>query len=69
MPEMIPVILKDLPTNIRGLVMLGSDYEPIIVINSRLSYEQQQITFRHELNHILKGQLDDESYHEYGDAV
>lgn len=61
----IPTILKDLPETIRGFTILGSDYEPIIVLNSRLSREQQRKTYRHELNHILSGQLHDEGYTEY----
>ena len=40
----VPVVLKDLPVKIHGFVCLGSDYEPIIIINSRLSWEQQQKT-------------------------
>ena len=68
MPE-IPVVLKDLPVHIRGFVCLGSDYNPIIVINSRLSAEQQRKTYKHEVEHILSGEMGDPDYHEYGDAV
>lgn len=65
MPE-IPVVLKDLPVNVHGFVCLGSDYEPIIVINSRLTREKQMLTYEHELNHIKKGEMFNEDYHEYG---
>jgi Zn-dependent peptidase ImmA (M78 family) len=61
----VPVILKDLPTSIRGFVCLGSDYDPVIIINSRLTVEQQRETYRHELDHILSGQFDDDGYVEY----
>ena len=64
MPD-VPVVLIDLPVNIHGFVCLGSDYEPIIIINSRLSREQQQKTYRHELKHIKLNELYDINYHEY----
>ena len=64
MPD-IPIILKDLPVNIHGFVCLGSDYEPVIVINSRLSREQQLQTYLHEVDHIRRGDLVNDNYHEY----
>ena len=47
--EQIPVILLNLPTHIRGFCCLGSDYEPCIILNARLSYEQRVRTYRHEI--------------------
>ena len=64
MPD-IPIILTDLPVKIHGFVCLGSDYEPIIVINARLSRAQQLRTYRHEIRHIKRGDLYDVNYHEY----
>jgi Zn-dependent peptidase ImmA (M78 family) len=64
--EEVPIVLKDLPAEIRGFICLGSDFEPIIVINSRLSREQQLRTYRHELQHLRKGEMFNEDYHEYG---
>ena len=58
-------ILVDLPTSVRGFVFLGDDGEPVIVVNSRLTREQNRRTFRHEKNHIRKGHLTDASYMEY----
>lgn len=68
MPDNIPVVLKDLPPRIRGFVCLGSDFSPIIIINSRLSKEQQRRTYRHELEHIRRGDMDNLSFHEYGEV-
>ena len=65
----VPTVLKDLPGHIHGFCCLGSDYEPIIILNSRLSQEQQRETYFHELRHILSGEMDDPSYDEYGDAI
>lgn len=65
MNEDVPVVLMDLPVHVHGFVCLGSDYNPCIVINSRLTFEQQQKTFRHEMEHIMSGQIDDDNYTEY----
>lgn len=65
MNEDVTVVLKDMPTHVRGFTCLGSDYNPIIVINSRLSAEQQRKTYKHELEHIRTGQIDDDDYVEY----
>lgn len=68
MMENVPIVLKSLPVDVRGFVCLGSDYEPIIVINSRLSREQQLLTYQHELKHLRRGEMYKEDYHEYGGA-
>lgn len=62
----IPVVLKNLPPHVRGFACLGSDYEPIIVLNCNLSREQQEKTYIHELLHIVRGDLWNENYNEYG---
>ena len=64
MPD-VPIILKDLPVHIRGFVCLGSDFEPVIIINSRLSREQQLRTYRHEIRHIQRGEYANDNYSEY----
>ena len=61
----VPVVLKDLPVKIHGFVCLGSDYEPIIVINARLSRVQQLRTYRHEIKHIKRGDMYNTHYREY----
>jgi len=65
----VPIVLKDLPPDVRGFICLGSDYEPIIVINSRMSREQQLETYRHEQNHLKRGDMYNEDYNEYGGAI
>lgn len=59
------VILRDLPTSVRGFVFLGEDGDPVIVVNSRLTREANRRTFRHEKKHIQKGQLHDRTFREY----
>lgn len=61
----IPIVLKDLPVHVRGFVCLGSDFEPIIVINSRMTREQQLRTYRHEIKHLQRGEIYNVNYHEY----
>ena len=60
------VILQDLPTSVRGFVFQGEDGEPVIVVNSRLTREQNQKTFRHEKDHIDRNELNEPTYDEYG---
>lgn len=69
MHEPVPVILKDLPPHIHGFVCLGSDFQPCIIINSRLSVEQQRDTWIHEMDHIINGEMDDDNYSEYGEVI
>lgn len=58
--------LADLPTAVRGFVYHDDDGEMYIVLNSRLSHEQNLSTYVHELKHISRGDLDNPNYHEYG---
>ena len=62
------VILQDLPTSVRGFVFLGDDGEPVIVVNSRLTREANRKTFDHECGHIECGEMNDQTYIEYGGA-
>lgn len=58
--------LMNLPTSVRGFVYHDDDGELYIVLNSRLSHEQNLSTYVHELKHIRRGDLDNLNYHEYG---
>ena len=60
------VILENLPTSVRGFVFQGDDGEPVIVVNSRLTREQNRLTFDHERKHIENGHMNEPTYHEYG---
>lgn len=62
------VILEDLPTSVRGFVFRDDDGDPVIVLNSRLTYEQNRRTYKHEQDHILRDDLSDPTYNEYGGA-
>ena len=60
------VILTDLPTSVRGFVFQGDDGEPVIVVNSRLTREQNRRTYDHERGHIERGDMYEPTYNEYG---
>lgn len=45
-------IFKDLPTQIKALTVKNRDDSYTVILNSRLSYEQQRQSFLHELQHI-----------------
>ena len=61
----IRILLTDLPTSVKGFVYLDSTYQYVIVLNSRMSKEIQQKTYRHELDHIRKGEPFDLDFREY----
>ena len=58
-------ILANLPTTVRGFVYNDEDGEPVIVLNSRLTREQNFITYNHEQKHIKLNELSDPNYIEY----
>lgn len=60
------VILENMPTSIRGYVFKDDDGAPVIVLNSRLSREQNRRTYEHERQHIERGEMDEPTYNEYG---
>lgn len=55
----INVILQDLPTTISGFVKETDDYYTI-VLNSRMTHERNQETYKHEQDHIDSDDLDRE---------
>lgn len=59
------VILRDLPTSVRGFCYHDDEGRPFIVLNSRLTREIQILTYRHELDHIQHGEMYDITYMEY----
>ena len=63
------VILQDLPTSVRGFVFQGDDGEPVIVVNSRLTREQNRKTYDHERGHIDRGEMNEPTYHEYEEGT
>ena len=60
------VILENMPTSIRGYVFKDDDGALVIVLNSRLSREQNRRTYEHERQHIERGEMDEPTYIEYG---
>lgn len=60
------VRLGDFPPCIHSFVFHDDDGNNIIVVNSRLSADQQREAFEHEIRHIRNGDMYDKDYHEYG---
>lgn len=60
-----PALLVDLPTSVRGLCFHDDNGEEFVVLNSRLTWEQNVKTYDHELKHIENGELTDPNYIEY----
>ena len=63
--EKIEALLMDLPTSVRGFVYHDDDGTAHIILNARLSHEQNITTYLHELRHIRRGDLDNLNFHEY----
>jgi hypothetical protein len=59
-------ILANLPTSIRGFVYNDENGDPVIVVNARLTREQNLITYDHEQDHIRRNELNEPNYNEYG---
>lgn len=52
------VNLVELPGTIRSFVVANADLTYTIMLNSRLSREQNIISYKHELEHIQNGDYD-----------
>jgi len=59
-------ILANLPTSIRGFVYSDENGDPVIVVNARLTREQNMKTYDHEQQHIENGDMEKQNYNEYG---
>lgn len=53
--ENINVIYLDMDTAIRSYVVSNKDMTYTVVLNSRISHEQNLISYAHELSHINNG--------------
>lgn len=48
----------DMPTTIRGYTVANQDGSYTVVLNSRISWEQQKETYAHEVGHIKRGDFE-----------
>ncbi|MBQ1792197.1 MAG: hypothetical protein II008_18620 [Oscillospiraceae bacterium] len=60
-----PALLVNLPTSVRGFCFHDDDGEPHIVLNARLTREQNRKTYDHEREHIDRGEMFEPNYTEY----
>lgn len=63
------VRLMDLPTTVRGFCYHDDDGEEFIILNSRLTLEQNIKTLKHEQEHLERGDMYNESYNEYEEGL
>ena len=61
----IKTTLANLPTSVKGFCFHDDDGESYIVLNARLSWEQNRTSYDHEAEHIDHGDMYDGSYIEY----
>jgi hypothetical protein len=61
-----PAILDNLPTTVRGFCFHDDDGEAFVVVNARLTREQNRRTYDHEKKHIDNGDMYEPTYNEYG---
>ena len=47
-----------LPATVRSFVIANSDSTYTIILNSKLSHEQNILSYLHEIDHIRKGDYD-----------
>ena len=69
MTNEIRTILQDLPVSVHGFCFHDDDGQPVVVLNARLSAEKRMKAYRHELEHIERGEMFNEDYHEYGGGL
>lgn len=53
--DMVIVRIIDLPHTVRGMTVLDAEGDYNVYLNARLSGDQQTIAFRHEVEHIRRG--------------
>ena len=53
--ENIFVKCVELPTAVRSFVVANNDMTYTVILNSKLSREQNLLSYQHELDHILNG--------------
>ena len=52
MNDDVHVVLLNLPTDMRGFLVTNADGSNMVVLNVRYSWEQNRLTYLHELHHI-----------------
>ena len=57
-PEIFIVFVDGFPTTVKAYTKENPDSSYTILINSKISYEQQKKSYEHEMNHIINGDID-----------
>ena len=59
------VIYQNLPVSVRGFCYHDDDGQIVVVLNARLTREANRASIRHEIDHVLRGDLDNPDFIEY----
>lgn len=51
------VVLHNMPTDVRGFLVSDAEGGHTVLLNSRLSWEQNRETYLHEIRHIKSGDI------------
>ena len=52
MNDEVHVVLLNLPTDMRGFLVANADESNTVVLTAQYSWEQNRLTYLHELRHI-----------------
>lgn len=61
----VRVIMDDLPCSVRAVCYHDNDGKDYIILNARMSYSIQQSAYKHEMEHIKRGDMYNANYKEY----
>lgn len=53
-------VVTDLPTTVKAFTMENEDGTYVICVNAKLTREQQMLSYRHELSHIINNDFESE---------
>ena len=59
------VIIRNLPVTVRGFCIHDDDGRIVIFLNARLTREMNLESIAHEIDHVMRGDLDNPDYIEY----
>lgn len=61
--------LENLPHGVRGFCYHDDDGRCYVILNARLTREANAGSYDHELGHIVRGEMYDAGYREYGKEI
>lgn len=56
--ENIRTVMADMPASVKAYTIIDSDGFYTVVLNQNHTYEQNLLSYKHELDHIINGDFD-----------